>query len=395
MSTIVLDHTQDISGQDTHRLTALFPPPDFVKQASHERLHGDPEGPSHLYADPTHKLYPCHTAAATWMSSLFFLDKQAELEENRREAIGKRLSDAAGYFGIGKVVAQLHEKSAGVVDKSMTKYADDQFAIIWDMPDGTRQRHWLLRNPQEIQKAAEHYVQHRDDFTFDDRMAIANRILDKALEFGAALGKNDDILEKAAGRGACSARDLLNLLNQRAGLIHATDPALSQELTKAARLIADHPDQARGHDNLVMFASIIDGADRMSNLVQKYAEGLPRPEDVLFAVTEKTAVAFVKAHVETTTGNVYAVEDLEKMSVARLRDWMGEDFTDAVTAGGVMIDTEKMATLLPTLDRQMARTFDEAARDMKVPVAAQQKAAAAPQILTRERLLELAQSYQG
>lgn len=378
-----------------HRLTALFPPPDFVKQASHERLYGDPENPAHLYADPTHKLYPCHTPAATWMSSLFFLDKAAELEEPRREAIGKRLKDAAGYFGIKALIDQLQEKSAAVVDKSMTKYADDQFAIIWDMPDGTRERHWLLRNPQEVQKAAQHYIKHRNDFDFDDRMKIANRILDKALEFGAALGDTDDALEKAAGRGACSARDLVNLLNQRAGLIHPTDPALAQELTKTARMIVDNPEHARGHDNLVKFAGIVDGVDRMANLIQKYADGLQRPEDVIFAVTEKTAVAFVKAHVETTTGNIYAVEDLEKMSVAKLRDWMGDDFTEAVTAGGCMIDTTKMATVLPTLDRHLARTFDEAARDMQVPVSAQQKGAAAPQLLTRERLLELAQAYQG
>lgn len=329
------------------------------------------------------------------MSTLFFLDKQAELKASSRELIEQRLNAAATYFGIQGEITKLREKSAAVVDKGMAKYADDQFAIVWRDEDGAVDRHWPLRNAQEVKAAAAAYVQHRNDFVFDDRVQIANRILDKALEFGASLGEHDDVLEKAAGRGACAARDLVNLINQRVGLIHNTDVQLSQELTKLARIILDNPADARGHDNLLKFASIIDGADRLARLVPKYADGLPRPEDVLFAVTEKSARSFVKAHVETTTGNVYELDELEKMSVARLRDWMGDDFTDAVTAGGVMVDGTKLAAILPTLDRGSARTFDAAAKDMKVPVTATQKTAVAPAVLSKERLVQLATAYQG
>ena len=72
-----LDQTQDISGRETHRLTALFPPPDFVKSASQDRVAGGDNLQRHMYADPLAKLYPCHTAPATWMSALFFEDKRA------------------------------------------------------------------------------------------------------------------------------------------------------------------------------------------------------------------------------------------------------------------------------------------------------------------------------
>lgn len=330
------------------------------------------------------------------MSTLFFLDKQAELKPDTRSMVEHRLNLAANFFGIQGEIAKLREKSAAVVDKGMAKYADDQFAIVWHDEDGTVTRHWPMRNRHEVKAAATCFAKHRDDFVFNDRLQIANRILDKALEYGASLGEHDEMLEKAAGRGACSARDLVNVINQRVGLIHNTDPALSQELTKLARMVLDNPANARGHDNLVKAASIIDGADRIARLVPKYAEGLPRPEDVLFAVTEKSARDFVKAHVETTTGNVYELDALEKMSVSRLRDWMGDDFTDAVTAGGVMIDGTKMAAILPTLDRGAARTFDAAAKDMRVPVTATQKAASAPApLLSKARLLQLASSYQG
>ena len=62
MTITVLDHTQDLSGVETHRLTSLYEPPEFVKKADGERLYGNAETlPQHVYADPLGRLYPCHT----------------------------------------------------------------------------------------------------------------------------------------------------------------------------------------------------------------------------------------------------------------------------------------------------------------------------------------------
>ena len=72
MATSLLDHTHDVSGRETHRLTSLYPLPDFVKNASQERLTTNETIPRHMYADAANKLYPCHTGPATYMSALFF-----------------------------------------------------------------------------------------------------------------------------------------------------------------------------------------------------------------------------------------------------------------------------------------------------------------------------------
>jgi len=94
--------------------------------------------------------------------------------------------------------------------------------------------------------------------------------------------------------------------------------------------------------------------------------------------------------VETTTGNVYALDDLEKIAVDEIRNWMGDDFTDAVTAGGVYVDRDKLAAIVPTLDRGAAAVLDRMMQENKIAAVIQTKAAEC--LLPLEKLFELAQS---
>jgi hypothetical protein len=395
MSTIVLDHTQDISGQDIHRLTSLFPPPDFVKSASHEELCGDPESlPRHLYADAKHKLYPAHTAAATWMSTVFYLDKQASIKPEDQELIESQLQKSATWFGIAGVIESLKATVKAAGNSDLIKLSNDDFAIVWDTGDGPTERHWPLRNAKETQHAAAHFATYRDDFTFPDRHKIANKILDKSLIFGADLEGTEEILHQSAGRGTCSARDAADLLHKRALLLQGSQPELSQELEKTAQIIRANPESARGHDKLLKFAEILDQADRAGNLHRRYGESVDRPEEILFRVGEKQANEFVKAHTETLTGNVYALDDLEKASVEAVREWMGDSFADEVTVGGVFLSGTKLAAILPTLDRGSAAMFDRCMAEMQIKPVVVQKAAAAPGLLSQGRLFEQAAAYE-
>jgi hypothetical protein len=390
----ILDHTRDLSGRETHRLTSLYPPPAYVKTASHERLCGDPETlPAHIYADPTHKLYPCHSAPATWMSATYFYDKRASHDPGKADLIEKRILEAAIHFGIGGDVTELRKKIAANVGDELTKLADDDFALIWHFENGTKERHWPLRNAREVQFAADHFAKHRDKFAFDDRHKIAVRILEKALSFGAHLGGHDDVLEKSAGNGGCSARTAAEMCESRAKMVKAAYPEYSEELLKMAGIIRSAPAQARGHDKLLKLAGMIDLFDRATNLNKLYdAGGLPRPEEVLFQVTEKEARAFVDAKVQTTTGNVYAIADFEKVSVDKVREWMGDEFTDAVAAGGLYVDGSKVATIVPTLDRGAATSLDRMMEAASLAPVMRDKAASAG--ISRDQLFSLAAKYQ-
>lgn len=391
MSNNPLDHTRDISGRETHRLTNLYPLPDWVKSASHERLHGDAETlPRHVYADPANKLYPCHSGPATYLSALFFADKRAAFDNGTAEGIEQRIKAAANYFGITGLVNELWEKQAAAAGNDLTQLPDSDFAIVWRAESGEVERHWPLRNATEIKYASAHFKKYRDEFAFEDRHKIATKILDKALEYGADVSPAEGALDLAAGRGACAAKVASEMIRNRAELLRRSHAELSGELVKLAELVDANPDDARTEETRLKLASVVDNIDRSTHLCRLYdAGGLERAEEVLFAITEKVAADFMKAHVETTTGNVYHLDDLEKVAVDDYRAWLGDDFADAVTAGGVYIDRDKLAAIVPTLDRGMAGTLDRLLSENGAAPAVK-SAAAGDSLLPLARLYELA-----
>jgi hypothetical protein len=389
MTNIPLDQAHDVSGRETHRLTTLYPQPDFVKNAAHEKLSGAADLPRHLYADQRHKLYPCHTAPATWMSALFFADKQAQFDAKEAAAIQSRIHQAAEYFGIRGAVAELEEKIAASVTQDINSLPDSEFAIVWVSDVGGKERHWPLRNAEEVKFAAAHFKTFRDNFVFEDRHVIATKILEKAAQYSADVSGADGSLELAAGLGACAAKVASDMIKDRVRLTSRQHTQLASELSKLAEAVDQNPERARTVDMRLKLASAVDNFDRSTQLYRLYdAGGLPRPEEVLFAITEKVARDFMTQNVETTTGNVYALDDLEKLAVDDVREWLGDDFADAVSAGGVYMDRSKLAAIVPTLDRGMAAMLDRLMSDKSAGAVV--KSAAADSLLSLERLRELA-----
>lgn len=389
MTQIPLDQAQDISQQETHRLTTLFSPPAFVKNASDSRIVGDDSLPRHIYADPHKKLYPCHTAAATWMSALFFTDKRANFDTKTAAAIQERLNSSAAYFGISNLVKELQEKVAAANADNIEQLPDRMFAVVWDDEYGNKERHWPLRNATEVKVAADYFTRYRDEFRFSDRHKIAEKILLRADETNSDIGEHVQTLSMTAGHGACAAKVAVALLKDRAQMTKRSHATAAHHLLKLADALAAQPDRARDFATRVKLAEAIDNFDRETHLDRLYdAGGLARPEETLFAITEKVARDFMSENVETTTGNVYALSALEKLAVDAVRSWMGDDFVDAVSVGGVYLDREKLAAIVPTLDRQMASLLDQMLQENKVAAVVQTKAASA--LLPLERLYELA-----
>jgi len=390
MNDQAIDQTRDISGRETHRIFSLYPAPDFVKNADHAGRCGEAETlPRHIYADPFNKLYPCHSSAATWLSAAFFADSHATNNTEKLAAVRDNIVKAAAYFGIAGSVAELFEKAEKNAATDLTQLPDDDFAVVWTTAAGARDRHWPLRNGSEVKMAASQFYKYRDEFTFSDRHKIAARILDKSFEYNADLGDAQDALLLAAGRGACAAKTAAEMVRDRAQLLRRLHPQYSGELGKLAELIAGNPEDARSVEFRIKLAGVIDAVDRETHLARMYdAGGLPRAEEVLFAVTEKVANDFMSAHVQTTTGNVYALADLEKIAVDDLRDHMGEEFADAVSAGGIYVDRAKLAAIVPTLDRGMASTLDRLLQEKNVPTTV--KTAAAAPLMSYDKLIELA-----
>lgn len=357
----VLDQRLDLNGQDIYRIVTFYGCPDFVKTASSTQVCGEAELPPHQFAEPTRRLYPCHTAAATWLSTAFFSEKRAEFSAGLAERIQERLHTAAQYFKIDNLTDELQTKVAQATTIDETALPDSTFAIVFTDTDGQRERRYPMRNALEVKAAADWLATNRDALPFDDRRVIADRILEKAASFGADVSNHRYELEKMAGVGMCAASDAVKMVRRRVACIPPTKlPAAERdEMLKVAEIIERDPERMYHNSPLVKLAGVIDAFDQKHGLRRHYGADLERPEDVLFAVTSKVAADLSNELVGSPlTGNYYKRADLQQVPVRDLTDALGADFVEAVSAANAFVDTEKLANIVPTLPLSDAKLFD-------------------------------------
>jgi len=356
----------DGSSQHLYKLAQAYGLPQFVKDASLTDVQAVDNLGSHMFADPLRRRFPCHSAAATWISAAAF----AESQDSGDSKIEHRIKQAAAYFGVLPDVENVMAKIAAdnVVDEDALP--DDVFAIVRQFEDGTKQRHYPLRNTAEIRKAAEYVVKHRRDLRFADRHTIASKVLEKAAEFGADIAEHRDMLEKLAARGICAKSDAIKMIDKRVRSLRGQQPKIAEQLQKLAETIDKIEDIHFAHESFVKLAEIIDDFDHQHRLVQAYGDYYEPPEDVLFAVTEKLAAEQSNALIGTVTGNYYRKDDLRNVSPGVLRDHLGDDFAETVSAGP-WLNIEKFAEIVPTLPRDDAEVLDIALQDAGITPFAQ------------------------
>lgn len=372
----IFDHTQDLTGTEKHRLTQICPAPEFVKSASHDQLCGNPETlEAHLYANATDRVYPCHTKAATWMSALFFGDKCDQLSQTKAAQAKQRIWKAAGYWGIQPMVQDAWDKVAAAKQAGVHNLTDDDFALVWEQ-GGKKERHYPLRNAAEVKQASNWFNEHHAQFNFDDKHMMATRILEKAAAYNAAV-ENAELLQRCAGRGYCPKADAVAAWTKRSELVANTKPDYAMQARKMADSINASNMEIHEQGRRIKLASVMSQYDHVTGLRRLYSEdgGLERPEDVLFKVTEKVAREFVSDHVQTINGAIYEKAALSNLDIEQIQKWMGDDIADA--CGGVLLDTEKLAELLPTLPRPDADMFERMAEAANVPVSFKEKSASA------------------
>lgn len=350
-----LDQTGDVTRQDLHRFAKLYVFPTYVKQADTAKtLNHDESLPSTAYADVRFRQFPCHTKAATWVSCLFFLEKQAELHPKIAEFISERLAGFADDWGIAKDIRELREKVAEVNREHLP---DSAYMRVWVDTSGNKQRDYPLRSAMEVKAAADWFGQHRYHFPFDERKVMASRLLEKANAFAASLDDNvDEMLERQAGRGTYAPEKVAEALRDRA-LVPGCLPELAEGLRKLAQTVESNPYLATCPDSAAGLCATVDTFDRATGLVEAYGPLIPPPEDLVFATAYKTARAAIDESCMLITGAVYNKNDFSRLKVAEIRDAFGDVVADDV-ANGLMVDPDKMAEVAATFPRPDAQLLD-------------------------------------
>lgn len=395
-----LDQTRDTNGQRLLGLlnttgadgAKLFQPPDFVKAASQTDITGgDTAGAPGNYGNPRDRLFPCHTSPATWVSALFFHSQKAAMDRGLARVIEQRIDAAAKHHGIGSFVEQVKTAVARAVARTEAQLGDDDFALVIQYADAPKERHLPIRNAAEIKTACAYLRTYYDQFTFDDRAVIAEKILAKAAQHRVALGTEQEVLEKQAGHGSCSPETAAELLYSRAKAVRLLrrDLDMAGNLAKMAMQVLERPDYITLPSNLKKVAGFVDRVDREYGLAG--LKDLARPEDVLFQVNVKVAKAVLDDHVSLTSGNIYSKQALAGVSLEDVRSVMGDGFVSAVSDDGLFFDTEKFAEVARTMPRDDAELFDSLMAQLHVrPVYKEAAHAASGPMASAESLLALA-----
>lgn len=335
--------------------------PEFAKKAELAEIVEPEQKLSNLYADiRVPYQFPCHTKAATYVSHLYFLEKQSQIPPRIRGWIKERLDKFAEYWEITNTVKEATEKYAEFNKEA--EFPDSAYAIVWVTDEGHKERHYPMRNAGEVKAAAswfsDYLTEIRNQYTFDDRQTIASKILTKAAEFGADVKDHVELLEKYAGRGVCEPKAAAKLLRDRVKAASKCTPEVALVMDKLASAVESRPTMLLDPASMTQLANTVDQFDRTHGLLNRYTDMIPAPEDVLFTATYTKAAEVCRESCSLTTGSVYDMNDFSKLSTTDVQDLFGDDIVEAVCSG-LRIDPVKMAEVAATFPRNEAVMLEQ------------------------------------
>ncbi len=367
-----MDHVADVAagGVQLYRLSQQYPLPDFVKTAEIAKHCVVPAGAVvTIYADPPRKQFPCHTKVSTFLSHLFYTEKQAEFHPKDRARIEARLNSYADHWAIRQACDEVRALWEERHKTAEARLPDSAYAYVWVGDNGVKDRSLPLRSAAEVKAASEWLHTYRDAIPYSDRRVVAGKILEKAARFGAGLGESMEFLEKQAGRGVCDPAEVVDMIEKRAMLVprdagvtydedNRPQGGLRQQFLGMAESIRNSPRLYLQPESLVKLAETVDQLDRLLGIAGKYTDAIRRPEDVIFSATFAKAAAERVQQVVTQTGRYYEKEALTKLALADLRELFGDEFAQRVGTPLGEVDAEKMAEEVTALPRPDAQLLD-------------------------------------
>lgn len=356
------DFYGDVAQVQLNDMAQRYAFPDFVKQADSADITTLPARKG-AFAETVNQHFPCHTKAAAWLSCLYFVENGHNLPRDLRERAAEHLVKFADMWGISSDYAAIRRRHDELSVPGESQLPDSAFAIVKASSDGRLVREYPLRNAVEVKAAAVWFHDNlpamRQVYPFRDRQVIATRIMDKAAEFGAALGDYKETLEKSAGHGTSTAQSCADHFRHRATLAMGKLPlekiasleAISNDLRGRPAFFNDQ--ELRGD-----LVTVLELMDREMGLTNKYAENIPAPEDIMFGLTRTKLSTLHDSAVELCTGSVFTVDQLRKVALETLRDVFGKELAETVRQG-LRVNTTKLAAVAERLNYSQAQSLED------------------------------------
>jgi hypothetical protein len=379
MTIFAVDPTTDKTKSELVKIADAFNLPDFVKAADLDATMHPENIAVTAYADPYSQRYPCHTAAATWLSTAYFATKRGSFNLKHQKKIQERLEKAAAYFAISGLCSDLYSKAELQKQSNLT---DSDFAYVYQVGD-QKERHYPITTAEEVKTAAQWLHDNQDNFIFADRNTVADKIYTKAVAKNVDLGeKLAEFIEKQAGYGVPDISNVHQALTNRALL--AVNKEHRASIEKLAEEVTEKPELFLDRQSAIKLAATIDQLDYSLGIKGKYGSLLPRPEDIVFTVAIQKAASACSDACELQTGNVYTKDQLAKLARQDLIELFGDDFAKEACVG-LQVDPEKLASIAHTLPKPDAELLEKLLKEAgQTPSISKSASNSACSVLTAE-----------
>lgn len=361
-----VDVYDDVNHQQLYALDKLVGVPDFVKNAE---LDVTKTLPSSAFADPIRRKFPCHTKSATWLANAYFQQVASLYPKDQKPMVQDRIIKCADYWKIRGMVDDFNKKWEKVSRFDAPEVSDSDYAIVANV-DGHRIRRLPMPTPMATKIAGERLFADRFSYTYPMRKMAARRILLKAAQIdkigveNAPVGglsfepETEEYLTKAAGIGTTHPKWAAERIANRVLMMGRFDPKdeVQMNMAKVADIVSKM--EAPDTDTYHKLAELIDEVDRATGICNHYIHGVELPEEIFFAVQEKTASAIMAQHVVLQNGNVYRVGEFANLPLTKISEVLGSEFAEAVQDANGNIDPEKFAEIAPTLPRDDANLLE-------------------------------------
>jgi len=307
------DQFDDRSRKQLYGFYKVIDLPGFVKTAEASNPEEKDQIPSNCFADKTNGKYPVHTKKDTYLSRLYFT-KNKDMYKNAAllEEVSENINKASEFWGLDKDYT---------VKEMLTKTAYHLPIVDYQ---GGQIDEWILNTPRDFEKAAIQIFENKEKFTYPQRRKLARTMLNIPLQKEASLTEEvSEYLEKAAGYGMCTRKQVLTALADRAALYNRKNPELSEKLAEAADTLTESKVTPT---ILHKIACVLDICDDTSNCARFYHKDiLDTPEETLFRFTEKRASEIKKDYINLQNGKSVALIKLAEDKVNQFfTDYLGE-----------------------------------------------------------------------
>lgn len=347
-----------LNEQAVSRVAQLYDLPDYVKTADVDDAFPAQtrQLPATVFGDAHTRSFAVHTKAACWLAAVDFEEQRARFSAKYAARVEAAITKAASAWGILPDVERVRNAATAMRQTSLEKLADSEFALVRQLGNQV-ERQYPLRNAAEVAAAAAWLHKYAAEFPRRDRQKIAQRIVDRCDDTGAAIDSaTREFLDKVAGYGVPDCRQFGAAIVQRSNMIG--NPTLARELLKVAGLLHSAVDgQPLSPDVLDGMLDNLDVLDRNYKFTARYGRDLTLPEEACYTVGLHKAAETLRDVVQLTSGHVYTKDALAELPLSSVTDVFGEDIAAQCSSDGLFVDREKLAEVAAVLPRPDAMTL--------------------------------------